>query len=207
MKNTSTLIITTLLTIPWTLMAAEKFDLSKLDLSKLPAPSEQKDVTYAKDIQPLLEASCFRCHSEQRPKGDLRLDSLEAVLKGGKDGKVVVVGDSKTSPLVIAAAQIDEETAMPPKRRPGGGGPGGPGRPGGPGGFGGPPPGGPGGPDSARPPRPDGANPHGPDAGGGPGRGPGGPGGPAGGGFGPPPKPLTAEQVGLIRAWIDQGAR
>src|SRR6266850_1359777 len=141
MKNTSTLIITTLLTIPWTLMAAEKFDLSKLDLSKLPAPSEQKDVTYAKDIQPLLEASCFRCHSEQRPKGDLRLDSLEAVLKGGKDGKVVVVGDSKTSPLVIAAAQIDEETAMPPKRRPGG--PGGPGRPGG---FGAPPPGGPGGP-------------------------------------------------------------
>ena len=34
----------------------------------------------------------------------------------------------------------------------------------------------------------------------------GGPGGP-GGGFGPPPKPLTAEQVGLVRAWIDQGAK
>jgi hypothetical protein len=27
------------------------------------------------------------------------------------------------------------------------------------------------------------------------------------GGFGPPPKPLTAEQVGLVRAWIDQGAK
>ena len=26
-------------------------------------------------------------------------------------------------------------------------------------------------------------------------------------GFGPPPKPLTAEQVGLVRAWIDQGAK
>jgi hypothetical protein len=24
---------------------------------------------------------------------------------------------------------------------------------------------------------------------------------------GPPPKPLTAEQVGLVRAWIDQGAK
>jgi len=31
------------------------------------------------------------------------------------------------------------------------------------------------------------------------------PGGP--GGFGPPPKPLTPEQVGLIRAWVDQGAK
>jgi hypothetical protein len=42
--------------------------------------------------------------------------------------------------------------------------------------------------------------------------GPGGPppGGPGPGGqrnFGPPPKPLTAEQVGLVRAWIDQGAK
>jgi hypothetical protein len=40
-----------------------------------------------------------------------------------------------------------------------------------------------------------------------------GPGGPPPGGpggqhnFGPPPKPLTAEQVGLVRAWIDQGAK
>src|SRR5258706_10708894 len=135
------------------LMAADKFDLGKLDLSKLPAPSEQKDVTYTKDIQPLLEASCFRCHGERRPKGDLRLDSLETLLKGGKDGQVVVVGDSKQSLLVIAAAQIDDETAMPPKRRPGRGGPDGPG------GFGGPPPGGPGGQDNSRPPPPRDQNP------------------------------------------------
>jgi hypothetical protein len=47
------------------------------------------------------------------------------------------------------------------------------------------------------------------------GRGPGGPGGPGGGpggfggfgGGGTPPAPLTAEQVGLVRAWIDQGAK
>ncbi|HAB15432.1 MAG TPA: hypothetical protein DCE44_03170 [Verrucomicrobiales bacterium] len=99
---------------------------------------------------------------------------MEAVLKGGEDGKILVPGKSKESLLVIAAAQIDDETAMPPKRKPGG--------PGGPGGAGGPPPGAPGA--GGRPP---------------------GPGGPGGGG--PPPKPLTAEQVGLIRAWIDQGAK
>lgn len=45
-------------------------------------------------------------------------------------------------------------------------------------------------------------------------RGPGGPGGGGPGGGGPgggtppaPAKPLTAEQVGLVRAWIDQGAK
>ena len=200
--------------------ADDKWDIGKLDLSKLPPASDKKGLNYAKDIRPLFEASCFRCHGEERQKGDLRLDSLEAALKGGENGKVVVVGDSKKSLLVAAVAQIDNEIAMPPKRRPGGGpggpggnrppvGPGGRGGPGGPGGGEGDhPPGGPGGgnppPDGNR--GPDGGNPPGPRNGGedGP-RGPGSPGGP--GGFGPPPKALTAEQVGLIRAWIDQGAK
>ena len=161
---------------------------AEADLSKLPAPSDKKGLTYAKDIKPILEASCFRCHGADRQKGGLRLDSLEAVLKGGEDGKVVEPKKSKDSLLVVAVSGLDPEKAMPPKRKPGGpGGPGG--RPGGqsgvkPGGPGTTPPGGPGG---------------------GP---PGGPGGPGGGGFGgPPPKDLTPEQVGLIRAWIDQGAK
>jgi hypothetical protein len=168
-------------------LAADKFDFDKLDLSKLPPAAGKKDLTYAKDIKPVLEASCLRCHGQQRPKANLRLDNLEGVLHGGKDGKVVVAGDSKHSPLIIAAAQIDDKTAMPPKRRPGG--------PGGAGGGGNgptPPPGGSGGGDNNGAPRPPGGQ--------------GGPGGPGGFG-GPPAKPLTAEQVGLIRAWIDQGAK
>jgi hypothetical protein len=182
MKNTFTLLVMALATGGWSLAAGEKPDISKLDLSKLPPPAARKGVTYAKDIRPLFEASCFRCHGEERQKGDLRLDSLEAVLKGGEDGKVLTPGDSKKSLLVVAVAQIHDEIAMPPKPKPGqpGRGPGGPGGP------------------ANRPPGGGGV----PSAGGRP---PGGPGGP--GGFGPPPKPLTAEQVGLIRAWIDQGAK
>ncbi len=181
MKSASALLVLGLATALLPVKADDKWDISKLDVSKLPPPADKKGLTYAKDIRPILEASCFRCHGEEKQKGELRLDSLQSLLKGGEDGKVVVAGNSKKSPLVIAVAQIDDEIAMPPKRKPGGpGGPGGPGNrpPGGPGG-GNPPPGGPGG-----------------------GRGPGGP-----GGFGPPPKPLTAEQVGLVRAWIDQGAK
>jgi hypothetical protein len=110
------------------------------------------------------------------------LDSLEAALKGGEDGKVINPGDSKNSLIVLAVSQLDPEKAMPPKQR-GGGGPGG--RPGG--------------------PRPSGTN----APAGGQGQRPGGQGGggPGGPGGMMMSKPLTAEQVGLVRAWIDQGAK
>jgi len=199
MNRTAVAILAILLTAGVSVLGADKRDFSKLDLSKLPPASQEKGVTYAKDIKPLLEASCFRCHGENRPKAGLQLTSLEGVLKGSEDGKVVVPGESKKSLLLIAAAQIDDETAMPPKRGPGGRGAGGHG-PGGPGGFGGPS-GGPGGGPGQPPPGAPGE--HGP---GGPRPGGGGPGG-GPGGFGPPPKPLNAQQVGLLRAWIDQGAK
>ena len=170
------------------------WDISKVDVSKLPPASEQKGVTFDKDILPLFKASCIRCHGSERPRRGLRLDSLEATLKGGKQGKMVVPGDSKKSLLVVAAARIDDHTAMPPKRRPSGDGGGAPsgGPPPGEPPPGGPPPGQPGGPDGGAGPGPNGGPPGGP---GGPGRG------------GPPPKALTAEEVGLVRAWIDQGAK
>jgi hypothetical protein len=169
----STLILATTCLAGWTAQADDKWDINKLDLSKLPAATDKLGVTYAKDIRPLFEASFFRCHGEQQQKGKLRLDSLASTLKGGQDGKVVVSGDSRQSLLVAAVAQIENEIAMPPKRRAGGpggpgGAPGGPTGPGGPSGLGGP-------------------------------RGP--------GGFGPPAKAFTVEQVGLIRTWIDQGAK
>ena len=235
MNLLTSLLLTATAATAWSVAAADadehaKWDLSKLDASKLPPAAVAKGLTYAKDIKPLLEASCFRCHGEERQKGELRLDSLEALLKGGEGGKIVEPGASAKSKVIFASAQVNDDIAMPPKRRPGGpGGAGGPGgfqpppevikrfdkdgdgklneaesqamrtefqaqRGGGQGGPGGPPPGG-GGPPQGGPGGPQGQG----------GRGPGGPGGPGGGG--PPPKPLTAEQVGVLRAWIDQGAK
>ncbi|HET7624939.1 MAG TPA: c-type cytochrome domain-containing protein [Verrucomicrobiae bacterium] len=86
-----------------------------LDLSKLPPPSAQKNVTYEKDIKPIFDASCVKCHSGKKPKGRLHLDSLEGILKGGRDGKVVEPGNSAKSVLVQNVGQIgDDEDWMPP---------------------------------------------------------------------------------------------
>jgi hypothetical protein len=164
-----------------------------IDTSKLPPASTQTSLTYAADIRPIFQTTCFRCHGGAQHRGGLSLNTVEDVLKGGKDGPIVTVGDGTNSLLVAAISQLDPKTAMPPKHRPRG--PGGPGGPGGIGGSGGPGMGGPGGPGGAGPGEPGVAGTNGPA-----GRPPRRP-------FGLPAKPLTPEQVGLVRAWIDQGAK
>jgi hypothetical protein len=130
---------TTLLTLTSALafLSLTSGQAASLDPTKLPPASDKKDLTYARDIKPIFDHACLKCHSANKPKGDLRLDSLAGILKGSEDGKVVMPGDSAQSRLIYAVAR-SQVKAMPPK-------------------------------DKA--------------------------------------PPLSAEQVGLIRAWIDQGAK
>src|SRR6185312_11780887 len=82
------------------------------DPSKLPPVAKQEGVTYEKDIHPIFEDNCTRCHGDQRPKGGLQLTSLEGALKGGKDGKMIVPEHSEKSPLVFSVADIDGKISM-----------------------------------------------------------------------------------------------
>lgn len=88
-----------------------------VDNRPLPAPSNREDLTYSKDIRPIFQASCFVCHGGNTQMGDLRLDTLEAALKGTKSHKVIVPSRSRQSSLVTAIAQVDEDSAMPPGKR------------------------------------------------------------------------------------------
>ena len=51
-------------------------------------------------IRSIFAHSCTNCHGEAKQKGDLRLDSKEAILKGGEDGIVLVPGDPEKSELI-----------------------------------------------------------------------------------------------------------
>ncbi len=113
-----------------------------VDISKLPPASAKAGVAYAADIKPIFEKSCVKCHSGEKPKGKLRLDSLADALKGGEGGKVIVPGKSADSVLVQNVAHAgDPDDYMPPPRNKANIG------------------------------------------------------------------PLTKDEIGLIRAWIDQGAK
>ena len=110
----------------------------KVDESKLPPVAKKDGVTFAKDIKPIFDKSCIKCHGEEKQKAKLRLDSLDWTLKGADGEDILAKGKSAESELVHAIARLDEDEAMPPE-----------------------------------------------------GKG----------------DPLTKDEIGLVRAWIDQGAK
>ncbi|GAA0881363.1 chitobiase/beta-hexosaminidase C-terminal domain-containing protein [Algoriphagus jejuensis] len=69
-------------------------------------------------VKPILEAKCISCHKEGKVKGELRMDDLAGLQKGGKNGPFVVPGDLKES-LLIQRIHLPEDSKehMPPKNK------------------------------------------------------------------------------------------
>lgn len=107
-----------------------------VDLSKIP-PAASGTVDFDRDIRPIFDQSCLRCHGPEKPKSGFRLDDREAAMKGGKNGVAIIPGKGEASPLIHYVSRLVEDMEMPPQ-----------------------------------------------------GKG----------------DPLTPQQIGLLRAWIDQGA-
>lgn len=79
--------------------------------------SNERTIDFVRDIQPLFQARCVRCHGEANTKSGLRLDLKSMALAGGDSGRAIVPNDSKTSALVSRiTAQGDER--MPPDGEP-----------------------------------------------------------------------------------------
>ena len=96
-------------------------------------------INYDRDIHPILEQSCLRCHGGQKPRSHFRLDYPASALAGGDaNTNDIVPGNSRASLLIAYVARQVPDMEMPPV-----------------------------------------------------GRG----------------EPLTPLQIGLLRAWIDQGAK
>ncbi len=104
-------------------------------LAQLP-PAATHAVDFGKEIRPILEASCVKCHGHGKAKGGFRLDTRETTLAPSDSGAAVVPGHGRDSYLIHLVSGLDEENIMPEKG-----------------------------------------------------------------------SKLTAEQVGLLRAWIDQGVK
>jgi hypothetical protein len=71
----------------------------------------QEVVSFTRDVQPILQANCWRCHGEQHVSG-LDLRTRDGALKGGDNGAAIVPGRSDQSRLYRRIAGL-EAPAMP----------------------------------------------------------------------------------------------
>jgi hypothetical protein len=84
-----------------------------LPAALLAAPPAGADDFFECKIRPLLANKCFACHTEAK-LGGLRLDSREAIVRGGKTGPAIVAGKPEESLLIQAVSRRHERLKMPP---------------------------------------------------------------------------------------------
>ena len=80
----------------------------------LPKPAVA-EVDFARDIQPVLQRSCWKCHGPEKQRSGFRLDQRGAALQGGELGKAILPGKSAESPLIRMVAGLEEGLDMPPE--------------------------------------------------------------------------------------------
>jgi len=84
-----------------------------------PKPSAEAIEFFEKNIRPVLAERCYSCHSERATnlRGDLRVDTKQGLLKGGKSGvPAIVPGKPEESLLITALQQTSADLKMPPGR-------------------------------------------------------------------------------------------
>jgi mono/diheme cytochrome c family protein len=87
--------------------------LLQLALAASLAHAAQTDEFFETRVRPVFAKNCYACHTDSQ-MGGLRLDSGEAVRKGGKSGPPVVPGKPDESLLIRAVRQTHDRIKMPP---------------------------------------------------------------------------------------------
>lgn len=83
-------------------------------MASLP-PAAVGAIDFTRDIKPILDASCVKCHGRGKAKGGFRLDTLATFLQGGDSGPGAVPGKSAGSLIIELVSGLDPDNIMPVK--------------------------------------------------------------------------------------------
>ncbi|PWJ60111.1 putative membrane protein [Dyadobacter jejuensis] len=84
-----------------------------------PRVAMEQAFVYEHLVQPVLEQKCYSCHNDQKAKGELRMQTQDLLLKGGKNG---ILWDTTQANLGLLISRlhlpIDDKKHMPPRGKP-----------------------------------------------------------------------------------------
>lgn len=71
---------------------------------------------FSREVRPLLDKHCLKCHGPEKQKGGLRFDTKEGAFKPGESGeKAIIPGHADQSRLIKLVASKDDSERMPSK--------------------------------------------------------------------------------------------
>ena len=85
-----------------------------IEAADTPPPPSDSQAFFTQRVAPILSHSCLHCHGMERQKGHLRLDSRDAMLRGGGRGPALVPEHPEQSLIMTAVRYGDDDLQMPP---------------------------------------------------------------------------------------------
>lgn len=76
------------------------------------------DVDFQRDVAPILQTHCLRCHNERDQRGELSLQSALSTAKGGESGEIIAPGDPDSSYLLDLIIPSRGTAEMPKREAP-----------------------------------------------------------------------------------------
>lgn len=94
-------------------------DFSLAQFGSVDTPGKLTDAQIADlnlEVRSIFAHNCYKCHSSEKIKGELRLDKKEFLFKGGESGPILTPGHPEESEMIRRLLlPRDDEESMPPK--------------------------------------------------------------------------------------------
>jgi len=91
--------------------------LSLLPMLGLVGCQEERQVSYAQEVRPILDKHCMECHVRGGPGFDasgFAVDTYENLIRGARNGPMIIAGDAEGSNMVVLMeGRADPSISMP----------------------------------------------------------------------------------------------
>jgi hypothetical protein len=110
---------------PYSMKPLHSFLVSAACLVPLPAfaAGEETLPVYSGVVEKVINSYCIKCHTTEKKKGKLIMETYETLMKGGesaKEGKHVIVAGKSAESLMVTMLTLpmDDDLHMPPEGKP-----------------------------------------------------------------------------------------
>src|SRR6516162_6584103 len=81
--------------------------------------AQEPSVDFGRDVRPILERFCWKCHGPEKQKGGLRFDRRQGAFAAGDSGKKAITpGRAEDSELIRRVEVANTDERMPLKAEP-----------------------------------------------------------------------------------------